>query len=180
LKARYGALARFAAAKGAEWSLAWPAKGMALDSCARLMVLFVRPEAAGSDAFGVAGPMPASAGDTEVVVGLSDCVPGKAFAAVGNALSGEGGRAVSGVFWQPISPAVNKQTMAAARGARMGIFQCSKPDFQALTGASLCVRARRSPGFTALACAQTAGSGKATVTSALGAAQPRLRKLNTR
>lgn len=64
---RYGALARFAAAIGAEWSLFCPGIGMAVDSCAALIEVFDR-SGVGSTLAASAGANTAPADGTDVSV----------------------------------------------------------------------------------------------------------------
>ena len=70
----YGLLAPFVAANGAEWSLFCPAIGMALDSCARVIELLVRPAAASALGVSLAGPTTESAEGTVVFVAGDCCV----------------------------------------------------------------------------------------------------------
>jgi hypothetical protein len=57
-------VAGFEAGSGAEWSLAWPGKGIAVDSCVFVMVVLTRP-AAGSSLMSLAGVNTVSAAGTD-------------------------------------------------------------------------------------------------------------------
>ena len=71
----YGALAGFAAASGAEWSLFWPTIGIALDSWARVILSLDRPAAAPCLGFSLAGARTESAAGTDVSAAVDGVVP---------------------------------------------------------------------------------------------------------
>jgi hypothetical protein len=70
-----GALAGFAAASGAEWSLFWPTIGIAPDSWARVILSLDRPVAAPGLGVSFAGARTESAAGTDVSAAVDGVVP---------------------------------------------------------------------------------------------------------
>lgn len=110
---RYGALARFAGAIGAEWSLFCPGIGIAVDSCAALIEPFDRA-GAGSTLAAVAGDNTEAAEGTEVSAAGNVVAPGSV--CTGWAIGAEG---LLGALSQAPSNSAHAPRTIAAKGARM-------------------------------------------------------------